>query len=144
MVRLVPRAPLPRELHAFLRRPNAAVITTLRSDGQPHAVPTWYEWRNDEILVNMDESRLRLRYMRRDPRVALSIVDQGDWYTHVSILGHVREIYEDVGLADIDRLSLAYRGAPYRNRERRRYSALVAPERWFTHGEPEAYDSVSA
>jgi PPOX class probable F420-dependent enzyme len=138
----VPRAPLPRELHAFLRRPNAAVISTLRPDGHPHAVPTWYEWRDDAILVNMDESRVRLGYMRRDRRVALSILDPEDWYTHVSIMGHVTEIYEDVGLADIDRLSLAYRGEPYHNRERRRHSALIAPESWFGHGEPGAYDST--
>jgi PPOX class probable F420-dependent enzyme len=142
MVRFVPRAPLPRELDGFLRRPNAAVISTRQPDGHPHAVPTWYEWRDDAILVNMDESRVRLGYMRRDPRVALSILDQNDWYTHVSILGHVTQIYEDVGLADIDRLSLAYRGEPYHNRERRRYSALVAPESWFAHGEPEAYGST--
>jgi PPOX class probable F420-dependent enzyme len=141
MVSLVPPAPLPRELHAFLRRPNAAVITTLRPDGHPHAAPTWYEWRDDTILVNMDESRVRLGYMRRDPRVALSIIDRDDWYNHVSLLGQVTEIREDVGLADIDRLSFAYRGAPYRNRERRRYSALVAPNSWFVHGEPTAYDS---
>jgi PPOX class probable F420-dependent enzyme len=140
MVSFVPPAPLPRELYAFLRRPNAAVITTLRPDGQPHAAPTWYEWRDDAILVNMDESRVRLGYMRQDPRVALSILDPDDWYTHVSVLGHVMEIREDVGLADIDRLSLAYRGEPYHNRERRRYSALVAPESWFVHGEPEAYE----
>ena len=135
----MPEAPLPRELHAFLRRPNGAVITTLRPDGQPHAVPTWYEWREDAILVNMDESRVRLGYMRRDPRVALSIFDPADWYTHVSVLGQVTSIKEDVELADIDRLSLHYRGQPYRNRERRRYTALVAPERWFAHGEPDAY-----
>ena len=137
----MPAAPVPSELHAFLRRPNGAVITTIRPDGQPHAVPTWYEWQDGTILVNMDESRVRLGYMRRDPRVAISIFDPEDWYTHVSVVGRVTEVGEDVGLADIDRLSLHYRGAPYRNRENRRFTALVAVERWFTHGEPESYAS---
>ena len=132
----VPEAPLPTEYGAFLARPNGAVITTVRSDGHPHAVPTWYEVSDGSILVNMDESRVRLRYMRRDPRVALSIFDPDDWYTHVSILGRVTRIWEDEGLVDIDRLSLRYRGAPYRTRDRRRFSALIDPASWFTHGEP--------
>ena len=138
----VPEGPLPREFGAFLARPNGAVITTVRPDGQPHAVPTWYEVNDGSILVNMDESRVRLRYMRRDPRVALSIFDPDDWYTHVSILGRVTKIWEDEGLVDIDRLSLRYRGTPYRTRDRRRFSALIDPASWFTHGEPGSYGAA--
>jgi PPOX class probable F420-dependent enzyme len=126
-------------LHAFLARPNGAVITTLRPDGQPHAVPTWYAWRDGTILVNMEESRMRLRYMRLDPRVAISIFDPADWYTHVSILGRVTDIWEDENLVEIDRLSHQYRGTPYKTRDRRRFNAMVEPQRWFMHGEPESY-----
>jgi len=138
----VPEGPLPKEYGAFLARPNGAVITTVRPDGHPHAVPTWYEVSDGSILVNMDESRVRLRYMRRDPRVALSIFDPDDWYTHVSILGRVTKIWEDEGLVDIDRLSLRYRGTPYRTRDRRRFSALIGPASWFTHGKPDSYGAA--
>jgi len=138
----VPEGSLPREYGAFLARPNGAVITTVRPDGHPHAVPTWYEVSDGSILVNMDESRVRLGYMRQDPRVALSIFDPDDWYTHVSILGRVTKIWEDEGLVDIDRLSLRYRGTPYRTRDRRRFSALIDPASWFTHGEPGSYGAA--
>jgi PPOX class probable F420-dependent enzyme len=138
----VPAGALPSAFEAFLARPNGAVITTVRPDGHPHAVPTWYEAGDGSILVNMDESRVRLGYMREDPRVALSIFDPDDWYTHVSILGRVTKIWEDEGLVDIDRLSLRYRGQPYRTRDRRRFSALIDPARWFTHGEPDSYGAA--
>lgn len=138
----MPPAPLPTELIRFLERPNGAVIATLRPDGHPHAVPTWYEWREGRLLVNMDESRVRLDYMRRDPRVALSVFAPEEWYTHVSILGRVVEIHIDADLADIDRLSERYRGTPYRDRARRSVTALIEPEQWFTHGDPASFASA--
>jgi PPOX class probable F420-dependent enzyme len=126
----VPGLPLPPEVDEFLRRPNPAVVASLRPDGSPHTVATWYLWDGARVLLNMDESRLRLRFMRRDPRVALTVLDEGSWYRHVSLLGRAVEIVEDDGLADIDRLSLHYSGEPFRDRESRRFSAWVEPTAW--------------
>jgi PPOX class probable F420-dependent enzyme len=126
----VPRLPLPPEVDEFLRRPNPAVVASLRPDGSPHTVATWYLWDGERVLLNMDESRLRLRFMRRDPRVALTVLDEGSWYRHVSLLGRAAEIVEDEGLTDIDRLSLHYSGEPFRDRRSRRYSAWVEPGAW--------------
>lgn len=129
----MPRAPLPVELVEFLKQPNAAVISTVRTDGAPYSAATWYDWDDGRILVNMDFERLRLRHMRQDPRVALTVLDLADWYRAVTVLGKVVEIRDDEGLRDIDRLSQRYRGTPYRNRERRRVTALIEPERWHEH-----------
>jgi PPOX class probable F420-dependent enzyme len=129
----LPRAPLPAEVVEFLREPHAAVIATVRSDGAPYTAATWYDWENGRILVNMDCERLRLTHMRRDPRVALTVLDIENWYRAVTVLGEVVELRDDDGLADIDRLSMRYRGAPYWNRERRRVTALIEPERWHEH-----------
>jgi hypothetical protein len=78
----------------------------------------------------MDESRLRLRFMRRDPRVALTALGEEEWYRHASLLGRVAEIVEDEGLRDIDRLSLHYTGRPFSNRAAHRVSAWLEPESW--------------
>jgi PPOX class probable F420-dependent enzyme len=129
----MPLAPLPAEVVEFLRQPHAAVISTVRSDGAPYSAATWYDWDDGRILVNMDFKRLRLSHMRRDPRVAVTVVDIGDWYRAVTVLGTVVEIRDDDGLADIDRLSVRYRGTPYWNRERKRVTALIEIERWHEH-----------
>ena len=81
----------------------------------------------------MDFERLRLEHMRRDSRVAVTVLDLGDWYRAVTVLGKVVELRDDEGLVDIDRLSQRYRGTPYRNRERNRVTALIEPERWHEH-----------
>jgi hypothetical protein len=46
------------------------------------------------------------------------------------VLGSVVELGDDDGV-DMDRLSVRYRGAPYRNRER--VTVLIEPERRHEH-----------
>jgi PPOX class probable F420-dependent enzyme len=128
----MPQLPLPDHVRELLTKPNPSVITTVRPDGQPVSVATWYLLEGDRILVNMDETRRRLHYLRHDPRVSLTVLEGDDWSTHVSLIGRVVEMRDDEGLADIDRLSTHYNGKPYRNRESPRISAWIGIERW--HG----------
>jgi PPOX class probable F420-dependent enzyme len=131
----MPAAPLPESVLELLRQPNPAVITTVRPDGQPVSVATWYLVDGDRILVNMDEGRKRLEYLRADPRVTLTALKEGDWYTHVSVQGRVVEMRDDEDLADIDRLSQHYGGGPYRMRDRGRVSAWIEIDRWHGWGD---------
>ena len=62
------KPPLPEAAVTMLRKANPAVITTLRPDGQPVSTATWYLWDKGRVLVNMDEGRKRLEYIRSDPR----------------------------------------------------------------------------
>ena len=128
----MPRVPVPPEIDAFLARPNPAVVATVSPAGAPHTAATWYDWEDGRVLLNMDESRLRLRFMRRDPRVALTVLADDGWYRHVSLLGQVVSIEDDDDLAAIDRLAVRYTGQPFRTRDRKRVSAWMKPERW--HG----------
>ncbi|GAA0464034.1 MULTISPECIES: PPOX class F420-dependent oxidoreductase [Streptomyces] len=124
--------PLPEAAVAMLSKANPAVITTLRSDGQPVSTATWYLWDDGRVLVNMDEGRKRLNHLRRDPRVTLTVLDEESWYTHISIIGRVVEFRDDEGLADIDRLAQHYMGKEYPQRDRARVSAWIEIDRW--HG----------
>jgi PPOX class probable F420-dependent enzyme len=126
----VPRPPLPPELAAFLARPNAAVIATLREDGSPVTVATWYDWEDGRVLVNMDEGRRRVAHLRADPRVSLTVMDLSGWGSHVSLRGRVVSLEDDPGLRDIDRLAQRYMGAPYPDRDRARVTAWIEIERW--------------
>jgi PPOX class probable F420-dependent enzyme len=116
----------------MLAKANPSVITTLRSDGQPVSTATWYLWDDGRVLVNLDEGRARLQHMRNDPRVSLTVLDEANWYTHISLIGHVADLHEDKDLADIDRLSQQYGGNAYPRRDRRRFSAWIEIDRW--HG----------
>lgn len=128
----MPRPPLPNAVVALLEKPYLAVIASVRPDGHPVTVPTWYLFEDGRVLVNMDQGRRRLDYVRHDPRVSLSVVDADDWITHVSLQGRVTDLVDDPALADIDKLSHRYLGRPYHNRERARVSAWIDIDRW--HG----------
>ncbi|MDQ3150737.1 MAG: pyridoxamine 5'-phosphate oxidase family protein, partial [Actinomycetota bacterium] len=71
----MPKPPLPEQLDELLAKPNPAVIASVRPDGQPVSVATWYLWENGRILVNMDEGRKRLDYLRHEPRVTVTVLD---------------------------------------------------------------------
>lgn len=122
---------LPHPVQAFLKRPNAAVIASVRPDGYPMTVVTWYDWEDGRLLVNMLGTRARLGWMRTNPKVSLTVFDE-DWYRHVSVYGTVESFEEDSDLADIDRLALRYTGKPFRNRKAHRVSAWIKPVGW--HG----------
>ncbi|MFH8753293.1 PPOX class F420-dependent oxidoreductase [Streptomyces rimosus] len=136
------KPPLPREAVAMLEKANPSVITTLRSDGQPVSTATWYLWDDGRVLVNMDEGRRRLQHLRNDPRVTLTVLDEDNWYTHISIIGRVTEFRDDKDLSDIDRLARHYLGNPYPQRDRGRVSAWIEIDRW--HGWGSHKDSSQA
>ncbi len=58
---------MPQVIVDLLVRANPAVIGTVRPDGAPVTVATWYLWAKGRILVNMDAQRRRLSYLRANP-----------------------------------------------------------------------------
>ena len=126
----MPELPLPDDVRDLLAKPNPAVVATLRSDGQPVSVATWYLLEGDRVLLNMDDTRVRVKHLRRDPRVSLTVLDEQSWYTHVSLVGRIEELVPDTDLKDIDRLSRHYNGRPYPDRESPRTSAWMTIETW--------------
>ena len=127
----MPPAPIPPEIAEFLRKPNPAVVATVRPDGSPHSVATWYDVVDGLILLNLAATRTRLEHMRHDPRVSLTVLDVDNWYTHVTLTGVIERLEDDPQLADIDRLALRYQGHRFRNREAARVSAWMRCERWY-------------
>jgi PPOX class probable F420-dependent enzyme len=126
----MPKGPSPPELDEVLARQNPAVIATLNRDGRPNTVATWYLWEDGRALVSMDESQVRLANIRRDPRVALTILDQDNWFGHTSLRGRVVALEDDANLDDMDRLAQRYIGQPYPMRDRPRVSAWIEVDSW--------------
>jgi PPOX class probable F420-dependent enzyme len=127
----MPKPPVPAELDAFLQQPNPAVIASVRPDGSPHSAATWYLWEGGRVLVNMEDSRKRLDYLRRDPRVSVTVLGKGDdWYHQVTLRGRVVD-FEEEAFDDIDRLCRHYLGQDYGNRDSGRVSAWIDVQSWY-------------
>lgn len=130
----MPSTPPSAAIAEFLSRPNPAVFASNRPDGQPVSVATWYLFENGRILVNLADFRKRLDYLRHDPRVSLTVLADGDWYSHVSIQGRVVSLEQDPDLSVIDRIAEHYLGNPYPMRDQARVSAWIEIDRWHAWG----------
>ena len=118
-------AALPPEARALIDRPNFAHLATLRSDGSPQSVPVWVGREGDRLLVCTNEGSLKGRNTRRDPRVALSIVDFRDPYEEVQLRCRVVERRPDPDLGIMDPVSHKYTGKPFPMRTPEGRVALV-------------------
>jgi PPOX class probable F420-dependent enzyme len=110
-------SPLPREVENLLDRPNFAHLATLRKDGSPQVDPVWIAREGDLLLVGTGERTRKARNARRDPRVAVSIVDFDDPYEEAILQGRVVEHRPDDDLQIMDAISRKYTGKefPWRN-----------------------------
>ena len=96
---------------AIIDKPNLAFVATVMADGSPQVTPVWIERLDDTITFNTATGRVKERNMRRDPRIALSVVDREDDYASVAVRGRVVEMIEgEEADRQIDRLSKKYTG----------------------------------
>ena len=87
---------LPLELERFLAEPRIAVLATVRGDGAPATTACWYDLEQGRLLITMYASARRLPNIRRNPRVAMTILGE-DPYQHVSLSGSIAEMWARLG-----------------------------------------------
>ena len=96
----------------FFRGKNFAFLGTLNKDGSPQVTPTWIDIEEDNkeevILINTAKDRLKQKNVSRDPRVSLSIVDEDNPYSMVTIKGRVVEQTTEGADQHIDKLAKRY------------------------------------
>jgi PPOX class probable F420-dependent enzyme len=92
---------------------NFASVATLMQDGSPQVAPLWIDREGDTIILNTTRSRQRTKNLRRDQRVAITVFEQANPYSNVSIRGKAIEITEEGAEEHIDRMSMKYLGKPY-------------------------------
>jgi PPOX class probable F420-dependent enzyme len=99
------------EQDAFVRSMKWCSVTTLRKDGSPTSSVLFYATDGDEILLSTTKDRLKAKTLRGDPRIAVTVLDEGAPYRYVSLEGTAR-IQED-GIAPGHVLvNRAMRGVP--------------------------------
>ena len=124
-------AALPEGVRKLFQEPNFAHLATLMPDGSPQVTAVWVDLDDSRILVNTAEGRAKPRNVRRDPRVAISIIKQDNPYSSAFIRGHVVEITHEGADELIDKLAKKYIGQdryPWRQPGERRVILVIEPE----------------
>jgi PPOX class probable F420-dependent enzyme len=120
----------------FTKRAFAS-LATLMPDGSPQVTPVWVDLEGDLVLVNTARGRQKDKNMRRDPRVAMAVIDPENPYRYLEIRGRIAEIAEEGADAHIDKMAKKYLGAdkyPYRQPSETRVIFKIQPERVNTMG----------
>jgi len=113
---------------------NFAFLATVKKDGSPQVTPTWIDRENNIILINTAKGRLKHKNVTRDPRVSISLVDDQNPYSMVTISGRVIEQTAEGADEHIDKLARKYLNAdkyPSHSPEVKRVILKIKPEKIF-------------
>lgn len=121
--------PIPADVRALLDAPNYVHLASLRADGSPRNHVVWVGLEGDNVLVCTSDFTWKAKDMRRDPRVALSVVDLANPYRMAMLQGHVIEERPDEDCRYMDPISVKYTGAPFPGRGPDRVCFVIAVTR---------------
>ena len=76
-------------------RGHLARIATVRADGSPSVVPVWFVYENRKIHITPRMHSEFGKNLRRDPRAAITIDEEGGVYRKVIVEGRVEFLYEN-------------------------------------------------
>lgn len=127
----------PDKYRDLFQKKAFAAFTTLMPDGTPQTTPVWVDYSGDEIVVNSAVGRQKDKNVRRDPRVALAIVDPDNPYRYVEVRGRVREITQNGAEDHIDAMARKYLGKdkyPYRQPGEQRVLYKISIEKTHAMG----------
>jgi PPOX class probable F420-dependent enzyme len=93
----------------FLDEPFVGVASTIRDDGSPHSTVVWVDQEDGYVEFNTARGRAKPRYLERDPRATVTVVDPQNPYRWMSVTGHA-ELVDEGADRHIDRLAKKYLG----------------------------------
>ena len=96
----------------LLERPLFAHFATVATDGSPRVNPMWFLWDNQAGVLKLTHTNERhnYRYLGKNPRVALSIIDPDDGYRYLQLRGEIEQVDADPTGAFYNTLQQRYRG----------------------------------
>jgi PPOX class probable F420-dependent enzyme len=128
---------IPQKYRDLFHKRAFASLGTLMPDGSLQVTPVWCDIEGDYVLFNSAKGRQKDKNVRRDPRVAMAIIDPENPYRYLEIRGKVVEITEQGADAHIDKLAKKYLGVdkyPHRQPGEIRVIYKIRPEHTSTMG----------
>ena len=84
------------EQESLLARPMIANLVTMRPAGTPHVAPVWFLWDRGRAFVMADANAVKVRNVKRNPVVALSIATADRPLSYVVLEGKAKITSENL------------------------------------------------
>jgi PPOX class probable F420-dependent enzyme len=121
-----------KDIQRLFQDRNLAFVSTLSEDGSPHITPMWADMEGDVILINTFESSAKSKNIKKDPRIAISVVESNNPYNMVSIKGRVVDQTTEGADEHLKKIAKRYLGIGkyyYREPNRKRVILKIKPEK---------------
>jgi PPOX class probable F420-dependent enzyme len=128
---------VPEKYSDLFQKKAFANLATLMPDGSAQVSPVWVDYDGQYVRINTARGRQKDKNMKRDPRVALAILDPDNPYRYLEVRGRVAEATEKGADDHINSLSQKYLGQavyPYRQPGEVRVIYKITPEHFHTMG----------
>ena len=103
-----------QEIAEYLKEAHVAHMVTVRSNGRPHVAPVWFLEEDGRAFVMADTNAVKVRNVRRNPDVALSIAADQRPFKFVVLHGQGEVTDKDLAQV-VERICIRYDG-PERGR----------------------------
>lgn len=111
----MPKPPVPERFRALLESTNLGHLATIGDEGLPQVNPVWFLWDGVHILLSVKPETVKYRNLRRDPHLAISILDATNTGHYVELRGEVIEFKLYETLEFVNQLAHKYTGADFTN-----------------------------
>jgi PPOX class probable F420-dependent enzyme len=123
---------------ALFNGPNFAHVSTLGGDGWPQATVVWVDAGEGMVRFNSAEHSRKVRNLKRDPRIAISVHGQENPYLAVTVIG-TAALTSEGAEEHIDELTRKYTDmdrypAEWRKAGERRVKITVEPKAILRYG----------
>jgi PPOX class probable F420-dependent enzyme len=123
---------LSAQLQQLLQQRVVCIFATIMPDGSPQTTQTWVDTDGTYILINVVEGHQKLRNVRRDPRVMISVLDPAHLDRAINIRGRVVEIIKegaDLHFKKLVQRNFGQEEYPYGRPGQVRILLKIAPEK---------------
>ena len=97
------------EIAEYLKLPLLSNLATLRPDGSPHVAPVWHLYDGEKLLILSEPSSVKVRNLRGDPRVGISIPRETEPHGFVQVNG-TAELSDEWNRQVLWDMSINYQG----------------------------------
>ena len=124
--------PISAGFEKLLRESAYCQLATLMPDGSPQITQVWVDTDGEHVLVNTAQHRQKTKNVRRDPRVAVNVVDPNNAWRLGEVCGQVVDVTTEGADRLIDELAKKYLDAdtyPFRDPSEVRVTLKILPEK---------------
>jgi PPOX class probable F420-dependent enzyme len=104
---------LSERFQQILKQRSYGHLATIMPDGSPQVTLVWVDTDGRHVPVNTVDGNQKVKNLRRDDRVAMTVSSPGHPAAHIQLRGRVVDITSEGARSHVEALSQIYYGGPY-------------------------------